>query len=396
MLHDHRHFVGKAGVVAHTVGNGAGQHMAVAIFVLQTLAIECGATRSATQQEAARLHIARRPSQVSDALQTEHGVINVEGHHDAVAGAVRGGSRNPAAHTASFVDALLQNLTGFVLFVVHDLVFIHRGVQLPLWVVDTHLTEQTFHTKSTGLVHQNGHYPRAYMRVSQQDGQKTHIGLGGGNFAPFRGGLHHRFEHLEVRHLDLFIGFGAALGQIPTQRLAALVQIFHFRRVVCRLVKRNLIQLIVWNRNIETVSKGANVIACELFGLVSGVFALAALAHAKTFHGFDQQHRGLTLMVHRLVIGRIHLLWVVATALQTPNVFVAHVGHHFERFGVFAEKVLPHIGAVVGFKSLVVTVYGVHHQPAQVAFFVSRQQGFPVAAPQELDHVPARATKLAF
>ena len=188
--------MGKAGVVAHTVGNGAGQHMAVTVFVLQALAIESGAARSAPQQEAARLHIARRPSQVANALQTEHGVINIEGHHDAVAGAVRGGRRNPAAHTASFVDALLQNLTGFVLFVVHDLVFIHRGVQLPLRVVNTHLTEQTFHTKGTGLIHQNGHYPWPYLSVTQQDGQKAHIGLGGGNFAPFRGGLHHRFKHL--------------------------------------------------------------------------------------------------------------------------------------------------------------------------------------------------------
>ena len=129
---------------------------------------------------------------------------------------------------------------------------------------------------------------------------------------------------------------------------------------------------------------------------MGGVFAFAALAHAKTFHGFNQQHGGLTLMVHRLVVSRIHLLGVMATALQTPNVVVAHVGHHFECLGVLAKKVLPHVGAIVGFKSLIVAVYGVHHQLAQVAFFVARQQRLPVAAPQQLDNVPACASELAF
>ena len=129
---------------------------------------------------------------------------------------------------------------------------------------------------------------------------------------------------------------------------------------------------------------------------MGGVFALTAFAHTKTFHGFNQQHGGLTLMVHRLVISRIHLLRIVAAALQTPNIVVAHVGHHLERLGVLAKEMLPHIGAVIGFKSLVVTVYCVHHQLAQVAFFVARQQGLPVAAPQQLDDVPACATELAF
>ena len=174
------------------------------------------------------------------------------------------------------------------------------------------------------------------------------------------------------------------------------MQVFHFRRVVCWLVKRNFVQLVVGHRNIETVPENTNVVAGELFGLVGGVFAFAALAHTKAFHGFNQQHGGLTLMVHRLVVRRIHLLGVMATALQTPNVVVAHVGHHFERLGVLAKKVLPHIGAVVGFKCLVVAVYGVHHQLAQVAFFVARQQGLPVAAPQQLDDVPACASELAF
>ena len=43
MVQDHAHFVGEGGVVTHAVGNGAGQNMAVPVFVLQTLSIERGA-----------------------------------------------------------------------------------------------------------------------------------------------------------------------------------------------------------------------------------------------------------------------------------------------------------------------------------------------------------------
>ena len=85
-MQDHAHFMGEGRVVTDAVGNGAGHDVAVAVFVLQTFAVERGAPGSATQQEAARLHVAGRPGQVTDALEAEHRVVHVERHHDAVAG----------------------------------------------------------------------------------------------------------------------------------------------------------------------------------------------------------------------------------------------------------------------------------------------------------------------
>jgi hypothetical protein len=114
VVHDHRDFVREGRVVADAVGDGAGQDVAVAVFVLQAFAVQRGAARGAAQQEAARLHVARRPGQVADALEAEHRVVHVERHHDAVVRAVAGGRSDPAGHAAGFVDAFLQDLAGLV------------------------------------------------------------------------------------------------------------------------------------------------------------------------------------------------------------------------------------------------------------------------------------------
>ena len=168
MVQDHADFVRIGRVVADAVRNGAGQDMAVTVFVLQAFAVEGGATGGAAQQESAGLHVARRPGQVADALETEHRVVHVKRHHDAVVGAVGGGRRDPAAHAAGFVDAFLQDLALDVFLVVHDLVFINRGVLLSIRVVNADLAEQAFHAEGTGFVHQDGHNARAQRLVTQK------------------------------------------------------------------------------------------------------------------------------------------------------------------------------------------------------------------------------------
>src|SRR5690606_13254585 len=131
-----------AGVVAQAVGDGAGDELAVAVFVLQAFAVQGGAPGSAPQQEAARLHVAGRPGQVAHALQAEHRVVDVERDHHPVVGRVGGRRSDPRTHATSFVDALLQNLPGLVFAVVHDLVLVDRGVLLPFGGVDADLAEQ--------------------------------------------------------------------------------------------------------------------------------------------------------------------------------------------------------------------------------------------------------------
>ena len=141
--------------------------------------------------------------------------------------------------------------------------------------------------------------------------------------------------------------------------------------------------------------KALHVLVDQLLGLVRGVLALAALAHAEALDRLDQQHGRLALVVVRAVEGRVDLLRVVAAAVQAPDVLVAHLGDHLEQLRVAAEEVLAHEGAVVGLHRLVVAVDDVHHHLAQDAVLVAREQRIPVAAPEQLDDVPARAAELA-
>ncbi len=289
----------------------------------------------------------------------------------------------------------MQNLAGLVFAVVHHLVFVHRGVELALGVVDADLAKQPLHAEGARLIDQNRHHARPQRGVAQQLGEKAHIGLGGGNLAPLGGGLQHRLEGFQCRHGELLAAARAPLGQVATQRLAALVQVAHLGRVVGRLVEGDFGQLAVGDGDVEAVAKGANIFVAELFGLVRGVLALTGFAHAVALDGLDQQHRRLALVVLGAVKGGIDLGGVVAAAAQRGHVGVAHLGDHLQRGGGAAKEVFAHEGPVVGLEGLVVAVERVHHDLAQRTVFVARQQLVPLAAPEQLDHVPTRAAKLA-
>ena len=186
---------------------------------------------------------------------------------------------------------------------------------LAKWVVNADLAEQAFHAEGTGFVHENRHHALAQGLIAQKLRDETHIGLRGGDFAAFGGGLHDGLEHIQRWYGKALIGLGAAMRQIATERFAPLVQILHLRRVVSRLVERQFCDLAIWNRNIKTITEGFDVFVSELLGLVNGIFAFTNFAHAKTFHGFDQEHRRLIFVLHGCVKCGKHFLWIVAAAL---------------------------------------------------------------------------------
>src|SRR5207253_7353633 len=65
--------------------------------------------------------------------------------------------------------------------------------------------------------------------------------------------------------------------------------------------------------------------------------------------------------------------------------------HEFEQLGVFAEEVLPQIGAVLGLIGLEVAVDALFHPPLQQSTVIASKELVPVAAPDDFDHVPSRA-----
>ena len=63
----------------------ADDQVAVAVLVLQALAVERGPPGGAAEQEAAGPRVAGRPGQVADPLEAEHRVVDVERDHRGVA-----------------------------------------------------------------------------------------------------------------------------------------------------------------------------------------------------------------------------------------------------------------------------------------------------------------------
>src|SRR5690554_1930647 len=174
----HGHFVAVGRVIGLTVRNGVRQYVAVTVLVLQAFAVQGGTAGSTADQEAAGLHVARRPGQIANALEAEHGVEHVERNQREAVGTVRSRRGHPGGHGTRFVDAFLQDLAFLVLPVVHDLVTILRHVLLAFRRVDTQLTEHAFHTESTGFVRYNGHHALADALVFDQGAQNPDKGHG--------------------------------------------------------------------------------------------------------------------------------------------------------------------------------------------------------------------------
>ncbi len=194
----------------------------------------------------------------------------------------------------------------------------------------------------------------------------------------------------------MLVGLGAAARQVAAQRGAALVQVLHFGRVFRRLEVRQVGQLVVRDGDAEAIAEFADRIQLQLLLLVGRVLGLAHVAHAVALDGLGQDHGRLAFMLGGRVEGGEHLVRIVAATVQAPDVLVAHARHGFQQLGVLAEEMLAHELAVVGLVRLVLAVDGVFHDLAQDAFLVVRQQRIPVAAPDQLDHVPARTAEVAF
>ena len=61
VLYDHSHFISKSGIVGQNVGNRRGQDMAVAVLMLQALAVQRGAAGGGAESESPSARIPECP-----------------------------------------------------------------------------------------------------------------------------------------------------------------------------------------------------------------------------------------------------------------------------------------------------------------------------------------------
>ena len=168
LLDDHRDLVAVGRVVGDAVGDRRGQQVAVAVLVLQALAVERRAAGGAAQQEPAGPAVAGRPRQVADPLEAEHRVEDVERDHRHAVVAVRRGRRDPGRERARLVDALLEDLALLVLAVEHQLLGVLGRVELADLGEDPELAEHALHAERARLVGHDRHDVAADALVAQQ------------------------------------------------------------------------------------------------------------------------------------------------------------------------------------------------------------------------------------
>src|SRR3546814_15016887 len=96
------------------------------------------------------------------------------------------------------------------------------------------------------------------------------------------------------------------------------------------------------------------------------------------------------------MVSRVHLVRVVSAAVEPPDVVIAEVGDHLACLRILAEEMLARVCAAERLARLVLAVDGFHHQLAQHALGVAGEEWIPVAAPDQLDRIPATATAHTF
>ena len=318
--------------------------MAVAVLVLEPLAVQRRASRRAADQKAARTAVARGPCQVADPLEAEHRVVDVERkHRDAVVG-VGGRGGDPGTERPRFVDPLLEDLPALGLAVGHQLVLVLRVVELPDLAEDPELAEHPFHPERARLVGNDRHDEPTERLVAQQrreDANKSHrrrdLALAGA------------FK-LRAERRQLGDGqrrsVGVALRQAAAERGAALAHVDHLGSFVGRLVEADVVDLLIAEVQREAVTKREQRALVHLLLLVRDVAALARVAHPVALDRLGQDHGRLAAMRDRLGVGGVDLLGVVAAAIEAPDLGVGHALDHLRQLGVGAEEMLAHERAV--------------------------------------------------
>ena len=126
------------------------------------------------------------------------------------------------------------------------------------------------------------------------------------------------------------------------------------------------------------------------------VAAFAGLAQSVAFDGLGEDHGGRAGVLDRALIGVVDLQGIVAAAAQRENFFVAHVLHQLQQLWIFAEKFFAHVGAVLGFETLILAVQASPMRLIRRPVVSRASSGVPIAAPQNLDDVPAGAAERGF
>ena len=368
--------------------------MAVAVLVLEPLALQRRAAGRRAHEEAARTRVRGRPDQVTHALEAEHRVEDEERQRARAVHRRRRPGGDERGQRPRLGDAFLEDLTVRRLLVVDQAVGIDGLVELAHVRVDAGLAEQRLHAEGARLVGDDRHDQIAHRLVAQQPREQPHEGERGRDIAA-AGALVELVED-RVGGGHAGTGDGVAQRQEATEGEAALLQVARLRAVVVGAVERRTPHLLVTQRNAEAVAEEHQFVCVEPLLLVGDVLALARLAETVALDRAGKHDGRRALLAHGGVVGGVDLRRIVAAEAHRPQLVVAHVLDHAQQARVHAVEVLADIGAAGDGVLLVLAIDDLAHALRQQAVVVLRQQRIPLGAPEHLDHVPARAAEDRF
>ena len=160
------------------------------------------------------------------------------------------------------------------------------------------------------------------------------------------------------------------------------------------VVRRQLrLQGLVRDRQVEPVAELLELVLGQLLHLVGGVAGLEVLAQRPALDRVGQDHRRLADVLAGGLERGVHLAVVVPAAGQVADLVVRQVLDHLAQPRVAAEEVLADVRPRLDAVGLELPVGGGVHLVDQHAVGVLGQDRVPVAAPDDLDHVPAGAAE---
>ena len=186
-----------------------------------------------------------------------------------------------------------------------------------------------------------------------------------------------------------------AARQRPAEQLAPLLEVLHLLRVGAGVEVRRVLELVVGDRQLEAVAEDLELGLAELLRLVGDVAGLDARAERPALDRLGQDHRRGADVLGRRLVGGVDLAVVVAAAAELEQVVVGEVLDDPAQPRVRAEEVLADVVAARHRVLLELAVERLVHLLDQHAVDVAREQLVPLAAPDDLDHVPAGAAEQA-
>ena len=367
------------------------------VGVLESLAGERRATGGRAHDEAARHLVGRGPHRVAGALEAEHRVEDVDRDERLAVRRVLRAGRGERREGARLVDADVHDLALRALLVRQKEFAVDRRVLLAIGVVDLGGREVRVHAERARLIRDDRHDAVTEVLRAQQVLEQARERHGRGDLLLARTLLHVLVRRRVGQH-DLGV-LRAALRHVAAERAAALLQVLDGLVVLTRVVERRLVRVLlehgIRHRDAHDVAELLEHVERHLLHLVRRVATLEARTQSVPLDGLREDDGGLPLVLRCGLERGIHLAVVVATALEVPELVVGVVLDELERARVAAEEVLAYVRAGFGLVGLVVAVGSAVHQVDERAVRVALEQLIPLAAPHDLDDVPARAAEEA-